>query len=79
MVVEFHPDLQVRLDGGVAAVAEASGRVLLTVMPAEGVVPVLETGWYFPEFGVKRENVVVVLRREAGLPVGLGYVLRRMG
>jgi hypothetical protein len=45
----------------------------------EGADPVLERGWYFPEVGVKRENAVMVLRREVELPVGLGYTLRRVG
>jgi uncharacterized heparinase superfamily protein len=77
--LHFHPDLRVEIDGGVVAVADASERVLLTATPGEGADPVLERGWYFPEFGVKRENAVMVLRCDAVLPVGLGYTLRRVG
>jgi uncharacterized heparinase superfamily protein len=77
--LHFHPDLEVGLEDGMVAVVKASGRVLLTVTPGEGLVPLLEMGWYFPEFGVKRENAVMVLRREAELLVRLGYVLRRVG
>jgi hypothetical protein len=51
----------------------------LTLTPGEGLLPTLEKGWYFPEFGVKREDAVLVLRREAELPVRLGYVLRQVG
>jgi hypothetical protein len=75
--LHFHPDLSVSSDAGVVTVAETSGRVLLTVTPGEGRAPVLERGWYCPVFGVERENAVMVLRREADLPVRLGYVLRR--
>jgi uncharacterized heparinase superfamily protein len=77
--LHVHPDLEVGLDAGVVMVAEVSGRALLTVTPGEGLLPTLEKGWYFPEFGVKREDAVLVLRREAELPVRLGYVLRQVG
>ena len=38
----------------------------------------VEQGWYFPEFGVKRENHVIVFTCSGKSPLGLNYRIRKV-
>ena len=57
-------------------VLEAGGMPVATI-EVEGAAIRLEQGWYFPEFGVRFENALIVLSCEGRLPLQLKYRIRK--
>ncbi len=72
--IHLHPDLTDVRDRE-AVRLERNGTFVCTIA-SEGTPLEKEQGWYCPEFGKKIEAPVLVLRREASLPVQLSYVVR---
>jgi hypothetical protein len=75
--IHIHPDFQVaqsevgiRVDdpNSTIAIIEALGPSQMRV----------EHGWYFPEFGVKRENHVIVFTCSGKIPLSLSYQIRKV-
>lgn len=71
--VHLHPDFRVTPLENHLALTTAAGRVIAIVEPLTPCDVRVERGWYFPEFGVKVENDVIVLSRTGEAPFGLGY------
>jgi uncharacterized heparinase superfamily protein len=71
--VHLHPDLNARSDGPVISLVLATGGVVAEI-EVTGVSEIaLEKGWYCPEFGTRRENIVIRLTSSGPLPQRLGY------
>ncbi|MCS6897080.1 MAG: heparinase II/III-family protein, partial [Nitrospira sp.] len=75
--VHIHPDLQVTQTLDRMDVAAPDGHVIATIEPLGSCNVRLERGWYFPEFGVKHENAVIVFSRSRQTPFGLSYRVRK--
>jgi len=70
--VHLHPDVQVnRVDDH--NIACRVGEVSFSIQAFDGVVFDIEKGWFSAEFGVKAENVVLVLRKQGVSPFSFGY------
>lgn len=72
--VHLHPDVSAQRDGEALLLRHEHGATG-TFQAAGGRLDV-EKGWYCPEFGIKSERTVLVLRREAALPVTLSYTIQ---
>lgn len=75
-LLHLHPDLEAHRQGSRVTVADAGGGAVLEIAAGAGVELALDTAWYFPEFGVKRQNRVVVLRSPGNDPAEMAYTLR---
>lgn len=74
--IHLHPDFTAEVAGGSIKVLEAGEQPVATI-EVEGAAIRLEQGWYFPEFGVRFENVLIVLSCEGRLPLQLKYRIRK--
>lgn len=74
--IHLHPDFTAEVAGGSIKVLEAGGGTIATI-DVEGAAIRLEQGWYFPEFGVRFENALIVLSCEGRLPLQLKYRIRK--
>ncbi|MFQ5744970.1 MAG: heparinase II/III family protein [Acidobacteriota bacterium] len=71
--IHLHPDVQVRQKGQTFTLARDRVRATVTV---EGGTAILRSGWYCPEFGMRRGNKVIRLERNGPLPARLAYSIR---
>jgi uncharacterized heparinase superfamily protein len=75
--LHLHPDLEAVSDAGGVRVVDGQGGVVLEVEPGRGTDVMIESGSYFPEFGLERRNHVLVFTgTRAGQTLELGYALR---
>jgi len=73
--LHIHPDLGVDFDGRQAVVRGENERLLKVSLRGEGRLE-LTTGWYCPEFGIKRGCSVITARAEnVSLPYISGWQL----
>ncbi|MCS4223593.1 heparinase II/III family protein [Salinibacter ruber] len=72
--VQLHPDVSVQRDGEALLLRHENGATG-TFQFSGGRLDV-EQGWYCPEFGMKSERPVLVLRQETTLPVTLSYTIQ---
>ena len=75
--LHIHPDYQVVPNGSALRVIEPSGSPIAIVEALEESQMRVEQGWYFPEFGVKRENDVIVFTCSGQIPLSLSYRIRK--
>ena len=76
--IHIHPDFQVVQSDASIRVIEPSGSTL-AIIEALGPSHIrMEQGWYFPEFGLKRENHVIVFTCSGEIPLGLSYRVRKV-
>jgi len=76
--IHIHPDFQVVQSDASIRVIEPSGSTL-AIIEALGPSHIrTEQGWYFPEFGLKRENRVIVFTCSGEIPLGLSYRVRKV-
>ena len=72
--LRFHPSLEVRArgDGSILATGRESE---CEIRGEPGTALRLESGWYFPRWGVKQECPVVRMEARGRLPLVLAYRL----
>jgi uncharacterized heparinase superfamily protein len=76
--IHIHPDFQVARNGANIRVIEPSGSTM-AIVEALGPSQVrTEQGWYFPEFGLKRENYVIVFFCSGELALELSYRIQKV-
>ena len=76
--IHIHPDFQVTQSGASIRVIEPSGNTM-AIVEALGPSPMrVEQGWYFPEFGLKRENPVIVFTCSGEVPLNLSYRIQKV-
>lgn len=75
--LHIHPDYHVVPNGSALRVIEPSGSQIAIVETLEASQMRVEQGWYFPEFGVKRENDVIVFTCSGQIPLSLSYRIRK--
>jgi uncharacterized heparinase superfamily protein len=76
--LHIHPDYQVVPSGKTFRVIEPSGSPIAIIETLEASQMRVEQGWYFPEFGVKRENHVIVFTCSGKIPLSLSYRIRKV-
>ena len=76
--IHIHPDFQVVQSETEILVIEPSGSTL-AIIEALGPSHIrAEQGWYFPEFGLKRANHVIVFTCSGEIPLGLSYRIQKL-
>ena len=76
--IHVHPDFQILQSEAGIRVIEPSGSTM-AIIEAIGPNQIrVEQGWYFPEFGLKRENHVIVFTCSGEIPLGLSYRIRKV-
>jgi hypothetical protein len=76
--LHIHPDFQIIRMGDCIAIKTSSGHTVAMVDLVGPADTRLEQGWYFPEFGVKHANHVIVFSCSQEAPFGLSYRIRKM-
>ena len=76
--VHIHPDFQVVQDQASFCIADDEGRSIALVESHRASEVRIEKGWYFPEFGLKRENTVLVFTCSGSLPLSLRYRIHKV-
>lgn len=80
--LHVHPDFRVVKNGSRIQIIESSGRTLATIMGSDMDTKLaevsLEKGLYFPEFGLKQENQVIVFSCSGQLPLDLSYRIEKV-
>lgn len=73
--IHMHPDVKIIdfSEGVLECMLE--GAKFSIKMIVEGATFEIETGWFSSEFGLKTENTVLVLRKQAISPFSLGYTI----
>jgi uncharacterized heparinase superfamily protein len=75
--VHIHPDFHVVRIGACIGIIAPTGHTIAIIEPLGPCDTRLEQGWYFPEFGLKIENHVVVFSCSQETPFGLSYRIRK--
>lgn len=76
--LHIHPDYEVVLKGTSLQLLRSLDSTIAVLEPLEAEYVNVEQGWYFPEFGLKCENHVVILACTGNLPLNLSYRIRKM-
>ena len=76
--VHVHPDYQVVLKEASLQIVGSSGSSVAVIEPMEMDHVNVGQGWHFPEFGLKRENHLIILTCTGSLPLGLSYRIRKV-
>ncbi|MDO9117855.1 MAG: alginate lyase family protein [Nitrospira sp.] len=71
--LHIHPDYHVEKNGASFHITEANGKTIAMIEPAEANPVKIERGSYFPEFGRKYENDVMVFCCAGVAPLRLSY------
>jgi hypothetical protein len=58
-------------------VIEPGGNTIATIEALGPSDMRVKQGWYFPEFGLKLENPVIVFTCSAEIPLSLGYRIQK--
>lgn len=75
--IHLHPDFSARVKHDLIEVLAADEQVIAFIK-VEGASIRLEQGWYFPEFGVRFENALIVLSCAGALPLQLSYRISKI-
>ena len=76
--IHIHPDFHVvQSEVGIRIIEPNGSTVAIIETLGQSQIRV-EQGWYFPEFGVKRENHVIVFTCSGESPLGLNYRIRKV-
>ena len=76
--IHIHPDFQVVQSEAGIRVNEPNGSTMAIIEALEPSHMRVEQGWYFPEFGLKRENHVIVFTCSGEIPLGLSYRIQKV-
>jgi uncharacterized heparinase superfamily protein len=75
--IHIHPDFQIVKSESGIHVIEPNGSTLAIIDALESCHTRVEQGWYFPEFGLKRENHVIVFTCSGEVPLDLSYRIQK--
>jgi hypothetical protein len=75
--IHIHPNFQVVRSGVSMQVIEPGGSTIATIEALGPSDMRVEQGWYFPEFGLKLENHVIVFTCSEETPLGLSYRIQK--
>jgi uncharacterized heparinase superfamily protein len=75
--IHIHPDFQAVQSGASIRVIEPSGSTIAIIEALGPSDMRVEQGWYFPEFGLKLENHVIVITCTEEIPLGLSYRIQK--
>ena len=75
--IHIHPDFQILQSDTGIRVIETNGNTIAIIESLGPSQMRLEQGCYFPEFGVKRANPVIVLTCSGEIPLGLSYRIQK--
>ena len=75
--VHIHPDFHVTRTGAGMDIIAPGGEAVAIIEPLSDADARLEQGWYFPEFGLKHTNDVIVFSRSQDAPFDVGYRIRK--
>jgi uncharacterized heparinase superfamily protein len=75
--LHVHPDYHVVQTETSLQITEKNGNGVAIVESVEAGQVRVEKGWYFPEFGLKYQNDVIVFTCSGSLPLGLRYRIRK--
>ena len=75
--VHIHPDFHVAQMGACIEIIAHSGHTIAIIEPLSPSDTRLEQGWYFPEFGVRHKNYVIVFSCSQDAPFGSSYRIRK--
>jgi uncharacterized heparinase superfamily protein len=76
--IHIHPDFQVVQAGASIRVVEPNGNTMAIIEALGPSRMRVEQGWYFPEFGLKRENHVIVFFCSGELALELSYRIQKV-
>ena len=75
--IHIHPNFQVARSGASMRVIEPSGSTIATIEALGPSEIRMEQGWYFPEFGLKLKNPVIVFTCSKDIPLNLSYRIQK--
>ena len=75
--IHLHPNFSARVKHELIEVLAADGQAI-ALIKVDGASIRLEQGWYFPEFGVRFKNALIVLSCEGTLPLQLSYRISKI-
>jgi uncharacterized heparinase superfamily protein len=76
--IHLHPDLYVVRMGTCMGVLAPGGQTLAIIEPLSPSDTNVEEGWYFPEFGVKHKNHLIVFSSAQAAPFHVSYRIRKV-
>jgi uncharacterized heparinase superfamily protein len=76
--VHLHPNCRVTRTEQGMDIATSDGLPVATIDPIGPCEIRIERGWYFPQFGVRDENQVLVFSRSHEVPFGVSYRVRKV-
>lgn len=76
--IHIHPDFEVVQSEAGIRVVEPNGSTMAIIEALGPSQMRTEQGWYFPEFGLKRENHVIVFTCSGEIPLGLSYRIQKV-
>jgi uncharacterized heparinase superfamily protein len=76
--IHIHPDFEVVQSEAGIRVVEPNGSTMAIIEALGPSRMRTEQGWYFPEFGLKRENHVIVFTCSGKIPLSLSYRIRKV-
>ena len=76
--IHIHPDFQVVQSEADIRVIEPNGSTMAIIEALGPSQMRVEQGWYFQEFGLKRENHVIVFTCSGEIPLGLSYRIQKV-
>lgn len=76
--LHIHPDYHVVKNGAFFHITEANGNTIAIIESVEASPVRIERGSYFPEFGRKYENDVMVFTSSGTIPLNLSYRIRKL-
>lgn len=71
--IHLHPDFNATIENNSIRVTDYSGRCIVIINVIGQVETKLGKGWYFPEFGLHHENVLIKLSCTGELPLQITY------
>ena len=74
--IHLHPDFSAKIRDNVIELL-AEGEIISTIT-VEGANMRLERSWYFPEFGRRLENALIILSCQGTLPLQLSYQIKKI-
>lgn len=76
--LHVHPDYHLVPNGTSLRIVESCGNTIAIIESLETSQMRVLQGWYFPEFGLKRENHVIVFTCSETIPLSLSYRIRKV-
>lgn len=75
--IHIHPDIVCEKDSNEYFLLRDNVK-LAKISFSDSVNITLEDGWYYPEFGMRRKNTILILSTTGVLPISQGYVISEL-